>query len=195
MRGFLLQLKNILLEYMLSIKGVIKMKEKTASIVSAIITIALGILIAIFGFGALDIYVGIGCLVAGVVLAVVNIVFIAKKKPISFSGLFLGVALIVIGIFLLTGYLSFGVLEHLIVAIILGLGIALALYGILTIAVAKQVPFGVVQMILGLAIIALAIVYMNVAEFRQAFWIIVGVIIAIYGVLDLVMILTSKKKK
>lgn len=171
------------------------MKERTASIVSAIITIALGILVAIFGFGALDIYVGIGCLVAGVVLAVVNIVFIAKKKPISFSGLFLGVALIVIGIFLLTGYLSFGVLEHLIVAIILGLGIALALYGILTIAVAKQVPFGVVQMILGLAIIALAIVYMNVAEFRTAFWIIVGVIIAIYGVLDLVMILSNKKKK
>ncbi len=170
------------------------MKERTASIVTAIVTIALGILIAVFGFGALDIYVGISCLVAGVVLAVVNIVFIAKKRPASFGGLFLSVALIVIGICLLTGYISFGVLEHLIVAIVLGLGIALALYGILTIAIAKLVPFGVIQLVLGLAIIALAIVYMNVADFRQAFWIIVGVIIAVYGIVDLVMILTKKKK-
>ena len=170
------------------------MKERTASIVAAIVTIALGILIAIFGFGALDIYVGIGCLVAGIVLTIVNIVFIAKKKPTSFASLFLSVALIVVGIFLFTDYLSFGILEHLIVTIILGLGIALTLYGILTIAIAKQVPFGVIQMVLGLAIIALAIVYMNVGDFRKAFWIIVGVIIAIYGVLDLVMILTNKKK-
>lgn len=171
------------------------MKERTASIITAIVTIAIGILIAVFGFGALDIYVGIGCLVAGVVLAIVNIVFIAKKKPTSFGGLFLSVVLIVIGIFLLTGYLSFGVLEHLIVAIVLGLGIALALYGILTIAVAKLLPYGVIQIVLGLAIIALAIVYMNVGDFRQAFWIIVGVLVAVYGVVDLVMILTSKKKK
>lgn len=171
------------------------MKEKTASIITAIVTIALGILIAVFGFGALDIYVGIGCLVAGIVLAVVNIVYIAKKRPASFGSLFLSVALIVVGIFLFTDYLSFAMLEHLIVAIILGLGITLALYGMLTIAIAKLVPFGVVQMILGLAIIALAIIYMNVAEFRQAFWIIVGVIIAVYGVVDLVMILTTKKKK
>jgi len=171
------------------------MKEKTASIVTAIITVALGILIAFFGFGALDIYVGIGCLAAGIVLAVVNIVFIAKKRPTAFGSLFLSVVLIVVGIFLFTDYLSFGILEHLIVAIILGLGIALALYGILTIAVAKLVPYGVVQMVLGLAVIALAIVYMNVGDFRQAFWIIVGVIIAVYGVIDLVMILTSKKKK
>ena len=171
------------------------MKEKTASIITAVVTIALGILIAVFGFGALDIYVGIGCLVAGIVLAVVNIVYIAKKRPASFGSLFLSVALIVVGIFLFTDYLSFAMLEHLIVAIILGLGIALALYGMLTIAIAKLVPFGVVQMILGLAIVALAIVYMNVAQFRQAFWIIVGVIIAVYGVVDLVMILTTKKKK
>ena len=52
MRGFLLQLRNILLEYKLSIKGVIKMKEKYARIIAAVILIVMGIIIAVVGAGA-----------------------------------------------------------------------------------------------------------------------------------------------
>ena len=172
------------------------MKEKTASIVSAIITIALGILVAIFGFGALDIYVGIGCLVAGVVLAVVNIVFIAKKKPISFSGLFLGVALIVLGVcFIWTHYVSFTMLINLIVLLILGLGIALFAYGLFTVLLAKKIAFGVVEMALGIVVIVFTILYLNVPDFQKAFWIVTGIAIAAYGVLELISVLANKKLK
>ena len=50
-------------------------------------------------------------------------------------------------------------------------------------------------MVIGLVIVVLVIVYLNVAEFRTVFWIIAGILIAAYGVLDLITVLTNKKLK
>ncbi len=196
MRGFLLQLRNILLEYKLSIKGVIKMKEKTASIIAAVILIVMGIIIAVVGAGALDLYFGIGCLVAGGVLVILNIISLAKSKQITFSQLFLSTALIVLGVcFIWTHYVSFTMLINLIVLLILGLGIALFAYGLFTVILSKKVAIGVVEMVLGIVVIVFTILYLNIPDFQKAFWIVTGIAIAAYGVLELISVLANKKLK
>lgn len=170
------------------------MKEKYAKIVAPIVIIIVGIVIAICGAGALDLYFGIASLVAGIVLAVINIVTIAKEKALAFGSLFFSTALIVIGIAFLIHQLSFGPLISLIAYLILGLGAALVLYGLFTIVLSKKTAFGLVQIFVGLVVIALVIVYLNVPEFAKAFWIVTGVLIAVYGVFELVLALTNKKK-
>lgn len=195
MRGFLLQLKNILLEYMVS-KGSYSMKEKYARIIAAVILIVMGIIIAVVGAGALDLYFGIGCLVAGGVLVILNIISLAKSKQITFGQLFLSTALIVLGVcFIWTHYVSFTLLINLIVLLILGLGIALFAYGLFTVILSKKVAIGVVEMVLGIVVIVFTILYLNISDFQKAFWIVTGIAIAAYGVLELISVLANKKLK
>lgn len=170
------------------------MKEKYAKIIVPIVIIVVGIIIAICGAGALDLYFGIGALAAGIILAIVNIVTLAKEKSLLFSSLFFSTALIVVGIAFLIGQLSFGPLITLVAYLILGLGAALVLYGLCTIFLTKKTAFGVIQIVVGLAIIALVIVFLNVPEFNKAFWIVTGILIAVYGAFELVLALTNKKK-
>ena len=172
------------------------MKEKYIRIIAAVILIAMGVIVAVCGAGAaLDLYFGIGCLVTGAVLVVLNIVGLAKNKQVTFAQLFTSTCFVVIGISLLfTHYVSFQMLVNLFVLLVLGLGVALMLYGIFTIVLSKKLPYGIVQLVLGLALVVLTIVYLNVADFRRVFWIIAGIVIAVYGALELVLALTSKKK-
>lgn len=173
------------------------MKEKYIRIIAAIITIAMGVIIAVCGAGtALDMYFGIGFLVTGAVLIVLDVISLTKNKIISFGQVFLAAAFTTLGVALLfTKYVSFAMLINLIVLLVLGMGIALLIFGLLTLLLAKQVPFGIIQMVIGLVIVTLVIVYLNVAEFRTVFWIIAGILIAAYGVLDLITVLTNKKLK
>jgi hypothetical protein len=46
---------------------------------------------------------------------------------------------------------------------------------------------------MGVVAVVLAILYMTVADFAKVFWIIVGVVIAVYGLLGLVFTLIEKK--
>ena len=172
------------------------MKDKYIRIIAAVILIAMGVIVAVCGAGAaLDLYFGIGCLVTGAVLVVLNIVGLAKNKQVTFAQLFTSTCFVVIGISLLfTHYVSFQMLVNLFVLLVLGLGVALMLYGIFTIVLSKKLPYGIVQLVLGLALVVLTIVYLNVADFRRVFWIIAGIVIAVYGALELVLALTSKKK-
>lgn len=172
------------------------MKEKYIRIIAAVILIAMGVIVAVCGAGAaLDLYFGIGCLVTGAVLVVLNVVGLAKNKQVTFAQLFTSTCFVVIGISLLfTHYVSFEMLVNLFVLLVLGLGVALMLYGIFTIVLSKKLPYGIVQLVLGLALVVLTIVYLNVADFRRVFWIIAGIVIAVYGVLELILALTSKKK-
>lgn len=171
------------------------MKDKYFRIIVALILVAMGVIIAVgHGTGAIDTYFGIGCLVAGTILVILHILSLSKKKPLTFGQVFLDTALITIGISLLfTKYVSFGMLNNLIVLLILGLGIALMVFGLLTITLANKRTYGVLQMILGLAIVVLTIVALNVKDFRDTFWIVVGIVIAAYGILELIHILSNKK--
>lgn len=172
------------------------MKEKLFQILEGIIIIALGIIIAVCGGGeALDIYFGIIALVGGVALTALNIAMLVKTKALDFGALFLGTALIVVGISLFTDFLTFAALINLVVLLVLGLGIALVLYGIYTMLVLKGLVIGVGQMLIGVVIAVLAILFLCVADFRTVFWIIVGIVVAVYGVLVIVSAFLPKKAK
>ena len=168
------------------------MKEKYARIIAAVILIVMGIIIAVVGAGALDLYFGI----AGGVLVILNIISLAKSKQITFGQLFLSTALIVLGVsFIWTHYVSFTMLINLFVLLILGLGIALLAYGLFTVLLSKKIAVGVVEMVLGIVVIVFTILYLNVADFQKAFWIVTGIAIAAYGVLELISVLANKKLK
>ena len=172
------------------------MKEKILQIIEGLIIIALGVIIAVFGGATvLDIYFGIVALVGGIALVILNIVGLVKAKLLDFGATFLACALIVVGISLFTEFLSFAILINLVVLLILGLGVALILYGLYSMLLKKDMLAGICQIIIGAAAIVLAILYLAVEEFRTIFWIIVGVVVAVYGVLVIVTALISKKKK
>ena len=59
----------------------------------------------------------------------------------------------------------------------------------------KDILAGICQIIIGAATIVLSILFLTVEEFRNIFWIIVGVVVAVYGVLVIVTALLNKKKK
>ena len=172
------------------------MKEKLTGILEAIVIIAFGIIIAVFGGGtALDLYFAIVALVAGTVLLIVNVYSLAKAKELSFALTFLSSALITVGVAILVNRLSFGVLIPLMAFLLLGLGIALILFGLFVVAFKKNLFYGVGQIVVGAVLATLVIIFLTVPEFAHAFWIIVGVVLAIYGVLLLIFTLVEKPKK
>ena len=172
------------------------MKEKILQIIEGLIIIALGVIIAVFGGGTtLNIYFGIVAMVGGVALTVLNIVTLVKAKVLDFGATFLGSALIVVAIGLFAGYLLFDVLINLVVLLFMGLGIALILYGLYSMLMKKDMLAGICQIIIGAAAIVLSILYLAVEDFRAIFWIIVGVVVAVYGVLIIVSAFIGKKKK
>ena len=171
------------------------MKEKLAGILEAVVIIAFGIIIAVCGGGtALDLYFAIVALVAGVILLMVNVYTLVKAKELSFALTFLSCALITVGVALLAQKLSFGVLIPLMAFLLLGLGIALVIYG-LFVAVRKSLFYGVGQMVIGAVLATLVIIFLTVPEFAQAFWIIVGIVVALYGALLLIFTFVGKPEK
>lgn len=171
------------------------MKGKLAGILEAVVIIAFGIIIAIFGGGtALDLYFAIVALVAGVILLMVNVYTLVKVKELNFGLVFLASALITVGVAILAQKLSFAVLIPLMAFLLLGLGIALVLYGIF-VAVRKNLFYGVGQIVVGAILATLVIIFLTVPEFAHAFWIILGVVLAVYGVLLLVFTLIGKPEK
>lgn len=172
-----------------------KNNNKIVNIIEAIVIIVLGIIIAICGGGtALDIYFGIVAIVGGVALAAIAIYSLVKTKVLPFGITFLSIALITVAITLFVGALSFGVLIGLLVYIMLALGIALVLYGIYTAVALKGLVPGIAQIVIGAAIIVLTILFLTVEDFRTVFWIITGVLVAVYGVLMLISAFIPQKK-
>ena len=171
-------------------------KQKLFAIIEGAIIIALGILIAIFGpVTVLDTYVGIVCLVLGVALLIASIVSYADTKTLALPGLSLGFILISFGIGLLVpGFLSLGMVFLFLVFALIGLGVALIVYGAYMLS-KKFVFTGIGQIVIGVLLVVFCFLYLFVEEFRTAFWIIIGVLIAIYGVFFIIGALLEKKKK
>ena len=169
--------------------------NKIVNIIEAIVIIVLGIIIAVCGGGtALDLYLGIVAIVGGVAVGAIAVYTLAKTKVLPFGATFLSVALITIAITLFAGKLSFNVLITLLVYILLALGITLVLYGVYTVAMRKGLALGIVQIIIGTALIVLTILFLTVTDFQAVFWIITGILVAAYGVLMLVSSLLPQKK-
>ena len=172
-----------------------KNTNKIVNIIEAIVIIVLGVIIAIFGGGtALDIYFGIVAIVGGVALGAIAVYTLAKTKVLPFGTTFLSIALITVAITLFVNALSFGVLIGLLVYIMLALGITLVLYGIYTAVALKGIIPGVAQIVIGAAIIVLTVLFLTVEDFRTVFWIITGILVAVYGVLMLISAFLPQKK-
>ncbi len=168
-------------------------KEKLFTILSGAILVALGVLIAIFQIGALDLYFGIIAIIGGAVLLAYGIYLLIKKSGVNGSSVILACVLLALGITLVIHFVSFGALIPLILTLLIGGGTGLVLVGVYEIA-KKNTFGGLVNIIIGVAAITLSVLYIAVEGFRDAFWIIIGVLVAIYGVLVIVGAFLGKKK-
>ena len=170
------------------------MKRNTLfQIIGGAILVALGVLIAIFQIGALDLYFGIIAIIGGAVLLAYSCYLIIKKQPLNASSAILACVLLTLGITLVIGFVSFGLLINPILALMIGGGAGLVLVGVYSL-VKKDAFGGLINIIIGVAAIVLAVLYIAVEGFRDAFWIIVGVLVAVYGVLEILYAFLGKKK-
>ena len=176
-------------------KEIIKMKnEKLSKIFTFAVLIALGILIAIFGTGAIDIYLGIVACVAGVVVLADTLFLVSRKEKVIATPFVVAFAFLAIGITLFTHWISFAALINFLVVLVLGTGVGLLCYGVYLLA-NKDKNGGLLNIVMGVVAVVLAILYMVLPDFRTIFWIIVGIVIAVYGLLGLVFTIVDKKSK
>ena len=172
------------------------MSEKNKTLFSGIFLIVLGVLIAIFGGQTvLDIYFGIVALVSGLCLIAFGIYAMSKKQPVPSTSLIFGSVLTAVGITLFTDFLSVGVLINFLVIVVLGAGVGILCYGVYLLS-KKQTTPGLMNLVLGLVAIVVSVLYIAIPDFRKAFWIIVGILIALYGLVEFIYgIKESKGKK
>ena len=169
--------------------------EKISKIISGALVLALGILIAVFGGQTiLDVYFGIIALVSAVVLLAVAIFGIVNKINIAVIKLISGSALLAIGIGLFTDYLTFSAIINFLILAILGGGAGLVIYG-LFLLINKQIFIGIVNLSVGICAVALPILYISVSSFQSIFWIVIGVVVAIYGLSQIFRVVFGTKVK
>ena len=171
------------------------MSQKVLTIIEGALVIALGVLIAIFGGQeVMDIYFGVMFVIAGAGLLAFSIVTLVKTKILSFAITFFAFAALLLGTFLLIRYYSFAYLVYTLILLIIAAGAALIFKGVYTI-IKFSVFYGIGQIVVGAAAITLGIVYLTVPEFYQVFRIIVGVLVALYGVFVIVSAFLVKQNK
>ena len=168
-------------------------KEKLFQILSGAILVALGILIAIFQIGALDLYFGIIAIIGGAVLLAYSVFLLIKKQGLNASSAILACVLLALGITLVIHFVSFAALIPLLLTLLIGGGAGLVLVGVYAL-IKKDMFGGIMNIVIGAAAITLAVLYIAVEGFRDAFWIIVGVLVAVYGVLEIIHAFLGKKK-
>ena len=170
------------------------MNEKNKTLISGIICIVLGILIAVFGGQkVLDIYFGIVALVSGLCLVATGIYAMSKKQPVPSVSLILGCVFLAVGITLFTEYLTIAALINFLVIVVLGSGVGILCYGVYLLS-KKQTAPGLMNLALGLVAVVVSILYISVPDFRSIFWIIVGVLIAVYGLVEFIYGIKELKK-
>lgn len=170
------------------------MKEKVIHILEAVVIIVVGILIAAIGPSAIDKYFGILAIVIGSLLFILWIAILAQNKSLDVAATFLFPILITFGVALLAGWLSIAALIIFLIYLLIGFGIGLMIYGIFYVAKGDAF-FGISQLVVGGLMVLFSVLYLTVPEFNTAFWIIVGVLVALYGALYLVKTLLTKDSK
>ena len=169
------------------------MSQKLLNIIEGALVVALGVLIAIFGGQeVMDIYFGVMFIIAGAGLLAFAIVGLVKTKILSFAITFFAFAALLLGTFLVARYYSFGYLVYTLILLIIAAGGALIFKGVYTI-IKYSVVYGIGQIVIGAAAITLGVLYLTVPEFYTVFWIVVGVLVALYGVFMIVGALLAKQ--
>lgn len=168
------------------------MNKKVVNVLEAAIIVVVGVLIAIFGPSAVDTYFGIVAVVIASLLFILLIVTLARTKLLDLTSTFLAPVLMTLGVALLAHWLSFAALVYFVVYILMGIGFGIVIYGIYALS-KKATVIGVTDIILGALLVVFTILFLTVDGFQQAFWIVVGVLIALYGAFFLVSTLLDKK--
>lgn len=170
------------------------MSNKLATILTGVLCIALGIIIAVSGGGtALNVYIAIVCLVGGIGLLAFSCYALAKKLPVPVGSLLLAGILITIAIAIFIEKISFAALIGILIYALMGLGFGLIVVGLFTI-VRHSLVYGIGQMVIGGLFVLFTALFLGIPEFAQAFWIIVGIIVIVYGVLVLITAFIKPKK-
>ena len=170
------------------------MKNKLIrQIISGIVCIILGVLIAIYGPKAIDTYLGIIFCVLGASLLGFQAIVWYKKLEMSPVDVLYGAVLLTVGVFLFTDWLSVAGFINFIVVIVVGLGAGLLMYGI-HLLTKKEKFSGFLDTLLGVVALVIAILYLTVEKFRDIFWIIFGVVFAAYGLLVIITSLIKPKE-
>lgn len=163
-------------------------------VISGIVAIVVGILIAVLGIGdVMNTYLAILAIVGGSALLILSCYTLYTQKLLPLSPLAIGGALIAIGVGVFTNYISFEILIWILVFSLFGVGSALVVFGIYVL-IKRNKALGIGFIVIGGGLIALAACYLAFVDFRKVFWIIVGILIAVSGALDVVYALLEKKK-
>lgn len=169
-------------------------ENKLTNVIEGILLIVLGVLIAVIGVNTtVNIYFGVVFTLIGAGAVILACVLAIRKAPLLFPTFALGGASIALGAGLFAGYISLAYIIPILIIVALGLGAALAAYGIYS-AIRRNGFYGLGQIVVGAAIVALAACYINFPGFQTVFWIIVGVLIAVYGAFFLIASLLDNKK-
>jgi len=168
-------------------------KDMLLKILIGLGIITLGVLVAIFGPAqVLNLYFGIACCAVGGAYVIYGVFLLSKKMSVPAVAFIAGAALVSIGIGFLIEKISTQVLIDLIIFAILGAGGGLVLYGIYLLG--KKINFSSVAVLtFGVATLTFAILYLAVPKFRDIFWIVIGILIAIYGLYSIVILFVKKR--
>lgn len=166
------------------------MKSKSlnlvVNVIQAIIVIACGILIACgYNSSVLRTLLGVSFILLGIDLLVFG--FVAHRDFLLGTGIAGGVFLSLGVAFLVVSELDgiFNVLIYLIAIAGAGVGLLFVLNSVFKF-IAKLFKVGLFQLLFGLIVAGLCFALIFSSDFRAFIWLIVGVIVAVYGVFSLV---------
>ena len=172
------------------------MNKKLVAICEGVLLIVIGVLIAIFGGkDVMDMVFGILFIISGAAFGVLASVTTIKTKVLPLGLTFVALASLFFGILLVMSKATvMHVVGYAMIAAV-GLGAALFLKGLHILIVRKLVFTGIGQMVIGAGISTVAILYLFGPEgFYSVFWIVVGVLVAVYGLYSCVLGFLSKEE-
>lgn len=172
------------------------MNKKLVAICEGALLIVIGVLIAVFGGkDVMDMVFGILFIISGAAFACLSCLTMVKTKILPLGITFAAIASLFFGILLVMSKATvMHVVGYAMIAAV-GLGAALVLKG-LHILIAKKLVFtGLGQMVIGAGITTVAILYLFGPEgFYTVFWIVVGVLVAVYGLYSCILGFLSKEE-
>lgn len=180
-------------------KGELYMNKKLVAICEGVLLITIGVLVAIFGGKeVMDIVFGVLFIVGGASLLTLACMTTIKTKVLPLGITFGAIASLFFGICLVAknlGGASVVPVFYYGMFAAVGLGAALFLKGLHIMIVRKLVFTGLGQMVIGAGITTIAVLFLFGPEgFKDVFWIVLGILIAVGGLYTCVMGFLAKEE-
>ena len=172
------------------------MSKKLMSILIGAGVVALGVLIMLAGIIShyvLNVVIAVLLMVGGAGCLAFGVYGLIKDKKLEFNvclGAFAGIWL---GLILILEYLDIFSIVGLVFLVVPAVGLAMLVHGIYMICKKETVP-GVIKAVIGAVAATVGILYVFVPSFQDIFWIIAGVLVALFGVYLIVMAFVKKEE-